>query len=81
MAKTPDLEKPMLKLSFGYSGEYIFPWEEGVQVLNLMKEAIPVTSHYENGKSTWRRRAANHVVASGFSPTEQAEMLMSPVEE
>lgn len=76
--KRLDLEQPMMRLNFGgYGADFVLPWEQGVQVLNLMRENTAIISCYDNGKSAWKYRKDSIITATAFSPDELAQILMS----
>jgi len=60
--------KPMLRLTFG-SNDYVLPWETGVQILNLMRDAIPVKRKYDGAyqRIGWEREE-DGLTATAFSP-------------
>ena len=70
--------KPVLRLTFGGTN-YVLPWETGVQILNLMKDAIQVQQKYESGVGYvgWVNVVVgSEVTATAFSPAEQAQLMM-----
>lgn len=72
------LDSPMGLVKFGgYGAEYVLPWDAAVQLLTIMKDATPVGSFYEEGKSGYRIQARTSVEFRAFMPEEQASMLMS----
>lgn len=68
--------KPMLRLSFGGTS-FVLPWEAGVQVLNLMRDAQSVDPYYmpDSYEGSWRRSNAS-IGATAFTPEEQAKLMM-----
>jgi len=64
----------MMRISFGYS-YFILPWAEGVQVLNLLKDAVPVAQEYRPEGSVWKR-TQTEISAHSFDPVAQAQVLM-----
>ena len=73
-----DLEKPMLRVTFGgYGAEFILPWEDGVQLLRLMRDAVSVMNKYSDGKTVWSRSDTTAITVTAFPPEAQAHVLMS----
>ena len=79
-AKKVTLEEPMMLVNLGGWGtNYILPWESGVQILTLMKDAIKVESAYIEGNTVWKRAKGDPVKAEAFMPDKVAQVLMSEV--
>lgn len=77
-AKRVTCTEPMMRLTVtSYDEEYLVPWDVGVQLLTLLKDATPIESFYENNQSRWRRRRAANISATALLPGEVAQILMS----
>lgn len=72
------LSEPMMRVTIAsYSGEFVVPWDVGVQLLTLLKDATPIESYYENNQSGWRRREVSNISATAMMPEEVAQVMMS----
>lgn len=69
--------KPMLRVTF-HGVSFALPWEVGVQILNLMKEAVPLEMYYAQGtyETRWKRSKVTAVSATTFTLEEQAALMM-----
>lgn len=81
MAKTEPkitLEEPMIKLTFGYGTIYMIPWDEGIQIMNLMKHAVPIISKYDTttSKQVYSRSNISGCAVEALPPENTAQVLM-----
>jgi len=74
-----DLEGPMMLLDLGWGSKFIVPWSDGVQILNLMKQARFVKHEWDiaTNRNVWKSHGDGSVTAASFSPEAQAELFMS----